>query len=96
MDSITIIEIFISILLVFSALLIVFSKDVVQSIIYLSILSMVTAVAFVLLKAPDVAITEIVIGSGLITFLFLFTIKSSSHVKIPEASNTLGEAGDSK
>lgn len=80
MDAINVIEIFISILLVFSALLIVFSKDIVKSVIYLSVLSMTAAVAFVLLKAPDVAITEIVIGAGLITFLFLFTIKSSRKV----------------
>lgn len=90
MDGINLLEIFISLLLVFSAALIVLSKDIVKSIIYLSILSMVTAVAFVLLKAPDVAITEIVIGSGLITFLFLFTIKTTKKTEISE------EAGDTK
>ena len=51
---------------------------------------MTAAVAFVLLKAPDVAITEIVIGSGLITFLFLFTLKTSKKVKTQE------KVGDTK
>lgn len=77
MDAYKALEIFISILLVFTGVMMVFSKDIIKTIIFLSILSMITAVAFVLLKAPDVAITEIVIGSGLITFLFLFTIKAS-------------------
>lgn len=80
MNAIELIEALISILLVVSGILIVFSKDVVKTIIYLSILSMLAAVAFVLLQAPDVAMTEVVIGSGLITFLFLVTVKSKRKV----------------
>jgi uncharacterized MnhB-related membrane protein len=75
MELMTVLDISISVLLIAVALLIVFSKKVIQAIIYLSILSMLAAVGFVLLKAPDVAITEIVIGSGLITFLFLVTYR---------------------
>jgi len=77
MDVMALLEIFISLVLVFIGILIATSKNIVQTVIYLSILSMITAIAFVMLKAPDVAITEIVIGSGLITFLFLFTINAS-------------------
>lgn len=80
MDAMTILEIFISCLLVLIGILVVFSKNIVQTIIFLSVLSMISAVAFVLLKAPDVAVTEVVIGSGLITFLFLFTLKSVKKV----------------
>ena len=80
MDAMTVLEIFISCLLVVIGVLIVFSKNIVQTIIFLSVLSMIAAVAFVLLKAPDVAVTEVVIGSGLITFLFLFTLKSIKKV----------------
>lgn len=80
MDAINIIEIIVSLLLVISGILIVFSKDIIKTIIYLSILSMLSAVAFVLLKAPDVAMTEVVIGSGLITFLFLVTVKQVNKV----------------
>ncbi len=64
--------------LVLLGLLVVFSNNIVKTVIFLSVLSMLTALSFVLLKAPDVAITEIVIGSGLVTFLFLFTIKVST------------------
>jgi len=77
MNATVVLELFISIVLIFIGVLIVFSKNIIKSIIFLSILSMITAVSFVMLKAPDVAITEIVIGSGLITFLFLFTLKTS-------------------
>jgi uncharacterized MnhB-related membrane protein len=38
---------------------------------------MLAVVAFVMLKAPDVAITEAVIGSGLVTSLFVFTLLST-------------------
>ncbi len=37
---------------------------------------MLAVVAFILMKAPDVAITEAVIGSGLVTALFIFVLLS--------------------
>lgn len=75
MDTLTLLDFSVSALIILIGIFIVFSKDTIKAIIYLSILSMLSSVAFVLLKAPDVAVTEIVIGSGLITFLFLFTFK---------------------
>ena len=68
-------DIAISLLLIVLSIVVITSKDIIKSIIVLSALSMMTAVAYVILKAPDVALTEIVIGSGLITFLFLFSYK---------------------
>jgi len=73
-------EIVASLLLIVFGVLIVMSKNIVKTIIYLSALSMIAALAYVLLKAPDVALTEVVIGSGLITFLFLFTYKKRKKV----------------
>ena len=84
MNTMNFIELCIAGALVGIGILVTFSKDIVKTVIFLSVLSMLTAVAFVLLKAPDVAITEIVIGSGLVTFLFLFTLKAS------------GKAGDAE
>ncbi|MBI9012406.1 MAG: DUF4040 domain-containing protein [Clostridiales bacterium] len=80
MDLMNYIEIVTSLLLIVLGILIVMSKSIVKTIIYLSALSMIAALAYVLLKAPDVALTEIVIGSGLITFLFLFTYKNRKKV----------------
>jgi len=50
------------------------AKKILNSVIYLSLLSMLAVVCFVIMRAPDVAITEAVIGSGLVTVLFVFTL----------------------
>jgi len=76
MQILNYVEIVVGILLIAFALIIVFSNKVINSVIFLSLLSMISVVAFALYKAPDVAITEAVIGSGLITFIFIITIKS--------------------
>ena len=76
MQILDFIGIVVSILLIAFALLAVFSKELIKSIIYLSILSMIAVVTFALFRAPDVAITEAVIGSGLVTFIFVITVKS--------------------
>ncbi len=55
-------------------ILAVSSKKVINAIIYMSLLSLLAVVGFVLMNAPDVAVTEAVIGSGLVTFLFIFTL----------------------
>ena len=50
------------------------AKKMITSVILLSALSMLAVVAFVIMHAPDVAITEAVIGSGLVTVLFVYTL----------------------
>jgi len=62
------------IVMVVVAILAIESKQVINSVIYLSLLSLLAVVGFVLLQAPDVAVTEAVIGSGLVTALFVFTL----------------------
>lgn len=52
------------------------SKSLIKAVLFLSGLSMLAVVSFILMKAPDVAITEAVIGSGLVTALFVFTLLS--------------------
>ena len=66
----------VSILLLIIAFLAVNEKKLIKSVIFLSALSMLSVVSFVLMKAPDVALTEAVIGSGLVTSLFVFTLLS--------------------
>ena len=62
------------ILTVFSAAVVVFADNLVNSVIGLSIFSSSLVVIFVIFQAPDVALTEIVIGSGITTGLFIITI----------------------
>jgi len=81
-----IISLVVGVLLLVIAFLAVNSKKIINSILFLSALSMLAVVSFVLMKAPDVAITEAVIGSGLVTALFIFTLlsvrKEESKLKI--------------
>jgi len=75
MELFNVLEWGVSILLVFFALAAVVSKKLLTGIVFMSVLSMAAVAAFALLKAPDVAVTEAVIGSGLVTFIFVASIK---------------------
>ena len=77
---INIVEIAVSVLLVGLAFLALNGKSLIRSVMFLSLLSMLSVIAFVLMQAPDVAVTEAVIGSGLVTSLFVFTILSKRKV----------------
>lgn len=80
MDLINIVEIIVSVLMLILAFLAINSKSLVKSVMFLSALSMLAVVGFVLMKAPDVAVTEAVIGSGLVTSLFIFTLLAARKV----------------
>lgn len=74
------------IIMVITAVLALEAKKIITSVLYLSLLSLLAVVGFVLMSAPDVAITEAVIGSGLVTVLFIFTlmgVKESTATKEP-------------
>ena len=74
MTLINIVEIVISVLLIVLAFLAINSKTLIKAVMFLSSMSMLSVIGFVLMKAPDVAVTEAVIGSGLVTSLFVFTL----------------------
>ena len=71
MDMVTIV---LGVVMVIVSVVAINAKKKITSVILLSALSMLAVVAFVILRAPDVAITEAVIGSGLVTVLFVFTL----------------------
>ncbi|HCZ07212.1 MAG TPA: sodium:proton antiporter [Thermotogae bacterium] len=50
-------------------------RNLFYSVIFLSALSILAAFVFVLMRAPDVAMAEAAIGSGLLTAILLFTLK---------------------
>ncbi len=74
MTLISFIEIVVSILLILLAFLAINSKTLIKSVMFLSSLSMLAVIGFVIMRAPDVAVTEAVIGSGMVTSLFVFTL----------------------
>lgn len=87
MDLLSVVEIVICVVLVLFAFMAIESKKLINAVIYLSLLSMFAVLAFVLLRAPDVAITEAVIGSGLVTALFVFTLMGVKKLKVKEGEN---------
>lgn len=80
MTLLSILEVFITVLLVVLAFLAINSKSLIKAVMFLSSLSMLSVIGFVIMRAPDVAVTEAVIGSGLVTSLFVFTLLSVRKV----------------
>lgn len=72
-------ELAVGIIMIVFAVMAISSKKLINSIIYLSLLSMLAVISFIFMKAPDVAITEAVIGSGLVTALFVMTLFSTKR-----------------
>ena len=76
-----VIEITLGVMMIVLAFLAINSKTMIKSVILLSSLSMLSVISFVIMRAPDVAVTEAVIGSGLVTSLFVFTLLSVRKVE---------------
>lgn len=72
MELITLI---IVIVMLASALAVLLLKDFLSALAAFSVVSLALSVLFVLVRAPDVAMTEAAIGSGLTTFLFFFVLR---------------------
>jgi energy-converting hydrogenase B subunit D len=63
--------IFLSLLIISAAVYALYTKQVVSAIIASGAVSLVASLAYIILGAPDVAMTEAAIGSGLTTLVFL-------------------------
>jgi energy-converting hydrogenase B subunit D len=64
-----------------SGVLAVFLKNLLAAMVSSGLASLFAAVAFLLLAAPDVAMAEAAIGSGLATFIFLYAIRKTGYQK---------------
>jgi uncharacterized MnhB-related membrane protein len=53
------------------------SRNLLHSIISLGVFSLVLALEFYILRAPDVAIAEAAIGAGLSTTIFIITLRAT-------------------
>ena len=65
------------IVLVVQAIICVFAlqaKDLLNAVILLSVFSLLNALLFFYLHAPDVALTEAAVGAGISTFIFVWII----------------------
>lgn len=62
-----------------SALLAVVLKDTLAAIVSGGLASLFASLTFLLLAAPDVAMAEAAIGSGLATFIFLYALRKTGY-----------------
>ena len=58
-----------------SAFLAVYLRDTVSAVVSAGLTSLFASVTYVVLAAPDVAMTEASIGSGLATVIFLYAVR---------------------
>jgi len=72
---ISIIIIVLGIIMVLAAFLAIHLKNLLSAIISAGVISLLASVIYLLLAAPDVAMTEAAIGSGLTTIIFIFALK---------------------
>jgi len=69
-----IIIIVLGILMLIAAFLALYLKDLLSAIISAGAISLMASVIYIILAAPDVAMTEAAIGSGLTTIVFLYAL----------------------
>jgi len=70
----SVIIVVLGILMLAGAVLAVYSRSLLASIIAAGVISLFASVIYLLLAAPDVAMTEAAIGSALTTVVFLFAL----------------------
>ncbi|MBI9108183.1 MAG: DUF4040 domain-containing protein [Spirochaetales bacterium] len=54
-------------------------RDLLQGVVALSAFSLLSAMLFYMLRAPDVAITEAAVGAGVSTVIFVWAVKSTDR-----------------
>ncbi len=64
------------ILLVVSAFMALWFRSLLHSVLALGVFSLLLALEFYILRAPDVAIAEAAIGAGLSTTIFIITLRA--------------------
>ena len=82
MNTLTVILIvFGAIMLVIGALFVISRKDLLVAAIASSIVSLILSVFFLVLQAPDVALTEAAVGVALSTIIFVITIRNTKRLE---------------
>jgi uncharacterized MnhB-related membrane protein len=74
----TVLFIVISVVMLLAALLAVHTKKLLGAVIAAGVVSLFVSILFLLLGAPDVAMTEAAIGAGLSTVIFLFALSRTA------------------
>lgn len=64
-----------AVIMIAAAILAVYLKNLVSAVLAAGVISLLASIIYLLLAAPDVAMTEAAIGSGLTTVVFLLALK---------------------
>ena len=75
------IVIVLGVIMIGAAFLAIYLKNLVSAIISAGVISLLASIIYVLLAAPDVAMTEAAIGSGLTTVVFLHAFSRIKKTK---------------
>lgn len=86
-------------MMIAAAVMVIYSRDIVGAIIASGVVSLLASIVYLVAGAPDVAMTEAAIGSGLTTVVFLFAWSRIRHLHgedaIPETdADTAGGTSD--
>jgi len=68
---------FVYVLMLLATICVVFMKKLLHSLVFLSLFSMLLSLKYLTLRAPDVAITEAALGTGLATVVYLVAIRKT-------------------
>ena len=68
---------FLLLLMIGAAIYSVWQKDLLYAVIGTGLISLVLSILFLMLQAPDVALTEAAIGVALTTIIFIITIRNT-------------------
>lgn len=74
----TILFIVVCVVMLLAALLAVHMKSLLGAVIAVGVVSLFVSILFLILGAPDVAMTEAAIGAGLSTVIFLFALSRTA------------------
>ncbi len=79
MNIVIIVTVFCVLLMVIAAYFAIKTNDLISSVLASSVVSLMASILFLILHAPDVAMTEAAIGAGLSTFVFLIAIRKTER-----------------
>ena len=85
-----IIDCLLLLLMIICALVIVQMKDLLSALTLLSIYSLVMALVWVRMYAPDVALTEAAVGAGITTILFIAALSKTKRGEKPSKEESFG------
>ena len=72
------------IIMIMAAFIAIYQKNLLSAIVAAGVISLLASVIYILLAAPDVAMTEAAIGSGLTTIVFLYALNKIKKMKAKE------------